>query len=212
MRGISRIAGLAVLAGFPVAGWAGTSSGTSSNHPDRDLGLEVDVVCAISINITPTTSGLPTDQHQLTTNFTHDFGSNPEVDKIDFTSVNLLLGTTVLSGGGDAYDYSSDNSVNVVGALDVTITHTCATAPSATIEATTDGLDTGVTVRWSNDHEGGATDGWETSKFNQLTTSTSTFTYTNGTVMPVDVGFNIPKTTATSTETSTVTFTTAGGS
>ena len=197
---------LCITAIVPYTSWAGTSSGITP--VSRDVVLQADVECAVSLNITPATSALPADQHQLTTNFIDNTGVDE--DTIDFGSVNLMSGSSyVLSGGGDAYYWAGDDSVNIIGAIDVTITHSCGTAPTATIESTDSGAGS-VTVRWSNDHMGAT--GWEAGEYMPLTTAGDSFTFSNGTVMPVDIGFNVPRSTTSQTLSETVTITVIGGS
>ncbi|MBW2257408.1 MAG: hypothetical protein JRI25_22810 [Deltaproteobacteria bacterium] len=219
MQGISGLVGAAALGAFalvPLAGWAGTSSGLGSDTPpvNRELDLEVDVLCAISVNIVPATSetGLAADQTQLVGAFS-DNTPDDDTDEIDFGTVNLLAGTTTLDYGGDAYDFSSDSSMNVIGGINVTITHTCGTtAPTANITSSVDAIGS-TTVRWTNAHVGGSS-GWLTNEYTLLNIAGSGFTFTNGSPMPVDLGFNIPKTTTSSATpiTATVKFATVGGS
>ncbi len=201
------ILALSVLVLAPQAVLAGTSSGLSTSPPARDVVMDADLVCGITLTIAAE------DQSNLTlgetaldsTGFQDDTGADQ--DTVDFGSVNLLAGSMALTHGGNAWLNGGDSSVNVIGALAVTITHSCTVAPTATIEATAPGVG-GVTVRYDTSHNG---NGWESSNFNLLSTATA-LTFSNGIPIPLDLGFNVPQDTASTSLSSTMTVTTVGGS
>jgi hypothetical protein len=191
----------------PQAVLAGTSSGLSTSPPARDVVMDATLECGITLTIAAE------DQSNLTlgetaldsAGFMDDTGADQ--DTVDFGSVNLLGGSMTLTNGGNAWLNGGDSSVNVIGALAVTISHTCTVAPTATIEATSPGVG-GVTVRYDTSHHG---NGWESSNFNLLGTAAA-LTFSSGTPIPLDLGFNVPQDTPSSSLTSTMTITTVGGS
>lgn len=187
----------AILAVAVQIGWADTEVGIDT--VDHGVYMSADVPCSISLTIEPATSGLPADQTALSTAFT----GGATADSIDFGTVILAAGSSYpLSGGGDLYVNAGDSSVNVVGALAVTIQHNCGTAPDADIELTSP--PSAGTVRWDNAHNGGS---WETSNYNEVTASPAPFTFTNGSPAAIDLALNIPQATAEGTISSAVVLT-----
>jgi len=200
------ILAFAILLLAPQAALAGTSTGVTGSPPARDIDMNANLVCSISLTIArETVSGGPGATALDSTGFVDDTGLNQ--DTIDFGDVNLLGGSMPLNNGGDAWLNADDSSVNIIGELAITVQHNCTIAPTATIEAVSPGV-SGVTVRYDTSHNG---NGWEGSNYNLLSTATP-FTYTSGVDVPLDLGFNVPQDATAGGLNSVVTITTVGGS
>jgi hypothetical protein len=189
--------------------WAGTSSGLGSDsEPTRDLNMDADLICGISLNIEPTNPAQgPSATALNTTAFQHNT-PNADTDTINFGSVNLVSGSTALANGGNLWDMGT--SANIIGEITVTVNHTCGLPPDLTIEAASISSPPPgtATVRYSTSHEGSL---WETNMHSELTATADTLSYMDEVPLEIDIGFNIPKSTESGSIGTTVTFTTIGG-
>ncbi|MBW2255139.1 MAG: hypothetical protein JRI25_11135 [Deltaproteobacteria bacterium] len=198
------------LFAFAPAGWAGTSSGLGgAGAPSRGITVSATVQCAISLTIAPQPTGSAgTSATALAPGqgFTNVAGAGP--DLIAFGNVNPTGGSAPLATtGGDQWKRDDNSGINVIGAIKVTIIHSCGTPPTATIAASAPPA--GVTVRYDDVANNGI--GWQTSDYQHLT-GTPTFPINNGLDTAVDIGFKIPPTQASGAIGTTVTIATAGGS
>ena len=178
-RGV--LAGSLALA--PLTAWADAESGI--DDVDHGLDIDLNVVCAITLNITAedsTSSG-------ATLLSSTGFVGGATSDTITFDNVVPTGPSRALTGsGGNQYDYGS--GVRVIGELQYTVTHSCSDDPVAQIELTT--APSAGTVRYDTVHHGS---GWATSQYNQVTASAADISYSSTTGEGVlDLGLEIPDT------------------